>query len=447
MNEDLKRYLFVGEFDSILTGFFSRRGEVVWVSSFSQALNLNQTEGFTLIVIDSNILDPELPDELFARYPRTPVLISGSDKKINPHSQVRFVNLEDIFDRQIEKEEKLASTELKVERLRDVHREAKKVLILLHDQPDPDSIASALALRTLLKRNRQTAIIAYMGEKISRPENVSMVELLDIPLHEVEARDLQNYDSIAMVDVQPPFFGDLIKDVVDKVDSVIDHHPLIANYDAEFTHVSSVEGATSTIMTSYLRAAQVEISERLSTALLYGIKSDTLTLNRDANADDIDSFTFLYPHANLALLRKIERNELPQSQLERFGSALANHWVEDDIFFVNLGRIKYEYLIPRMADFGIQVQEVQWSVAFGIISNTHLVISIRNVGYVKSAGRLAHKLFKGIGSAGGHRSAAKAVISLWKIRKILGGSSQNQIKKWLTETISHAIKEEGNNGT
>lgn len=439
MNDNLKRYMFIGEFDPTLTGFFSRRGEVIWLSSFKQALS--QTGEFTLIIVDAKIIDGELPIELLSLYSHTPILISGSDKKINPPSQVRFVNLEEIFDHQIEKEEKLARTELKVEELRKVHSDAKNVLILLHDQPDPDAIASALALSTLLKRNRQTAIIAYMGEKISRPENVTMVKLLDVTLHEIKPEDLQNYDSIAMVDVQPPFFGDLIINV----DSVIDHHPRGPSYNAKFTHVSSVEGATSTILTSYLRAAQVEISERLATALLYGIKSDTLTLNRDANADDIDSFTFLYPLANLTLLRKIEMNELPPSELQCFGRALVNHWIEDDICFINLGRVEEEYLIPRMADFAIQIEGVQWSVVFGILSGTHLVISIRNVGYVKSAGRLVRVLFKDIGSAGGHRSAAKAVISLKQIRKVLGKSSQSAIKKWITETMSQAVKEENNN--
>ncbi len=441
MNDNLKRYLFIGEFDPTLTGFFSRRGEVIWLSSFKQALS--QTGEFTLIIVDAKIIDGELPIELLSLYSHTPVLISGSDKKINPPSQVRFVNLEEIFDHQIEREEKLARTELRVEELRKVHSDAKNVLILLHDQPDPDAIASALALSTLLKRNRQTAIIAYMGEKISRPENVTMVKLLGVTLHEVKPEDLKKYDSIAMVDVQPPFFGDLIKDV----DSVIDHHPKGSGYNAKFTHVSSVDGATSTILTSYLRAAQVEISERLATALLYGIKSDTLTLNRDANADDIDSFTFLYPLANLTLLRKIENNELPPSELQRFGHALMNHWIKGEICFINLGRVEQEYLIPRMADFAIQIEGVQWSVVFGILSGTHLVISVRNVGYVKSAGALVRVLFKDIGSAGGHRSAAKAVISLKQIRKVLGKSSQSAIKKWITKTISSAVKEKNNNGS
>ncbi len=92
-----------------------------------------------------------------------------------------------------------------------------------------------------------------------------------------------------------------------------------------------------------------------------------------------------------------------------------------------------------MADIGIQVKGVEWSVAFGIVGNSHLIISVRNVGYVKSAARLVRELFKDIGSAGGHRSASKAVISLKQVRKTVGKGSQKIIKKWLTELFIQNI--------
>jgi len=249
---------------------------------------------------------------------------------------------------------------------------------------------------------------------------------------------LKDFDSIALVDVQPTFFGEK---QLPKVDTVIDHHPLVGSYEAKFKEIRAEEGATSTILTKYLRAAQVDISERLATALLYGIKTDTISLNRDANPDDVEAFTFLYPLSNLALLRRIERAEVPPSEMKSLGQALANHWIKKGIFFVNVGRVDREYLIPKISDFGIQVKGVEWSVAFGILGNSHLIISVRNVGYVKSAGRLVRELFKDIGSAGGHRSAAKAVITLARVRKTIGKGSQDSIKKWLTDLISKAVAE------
>jgi len=435
MQRELTRYLFIGDFDSLLLGLFSKRGEVIWVSSLEEALN--QTGNFSVIMIEKKSFSSDISKELSIHYPQTPIIVSNGDRPDEPPPSVRFVPFHKILTSEIAKEERLAKTELRVEELRRVHGEAKRMLILLHDHPDPDSIASALALRTLLKRNRQTALIGHLGERISRPENVAMIELLEIDLEELDPKEIKGFDSVALVDVQPPYFGDLLPEV----DTVIDHHPQVGSYKARFSEIKAEEGATSTILTKYLRAAQVDISERLATALLYGIKTDTISLNRDANRDDIEAFTYLYPHANLALLRRIERAEMPPSEIKSFGQALADHWIQNGIFFVNLGRVEREYLIPKMADFGIQVKGIEWSVAFGIVSKSHLVISVRNVGYIKSAGRLGRDLFKEIGSAGGHRSAAKAVISLRKVRKAIGKASQSHIKKWVTDLFIKAITE------
>lgn len=435
MQKELRRYLFLGDFDSFLLGLFSRRGEVIWVSSLEEALN--QTGNFSIIMIESRSFSPELTKELSTHYPQTPMIVSNGEHKDEPPPSVRFVAFHKLLSDEIAYEEKLARTDLRVDELRKVHANAKKMLILLHDHPDPDSIASALALRALLKRNKQTAIIGHLGDRISRPENVAMIELLDIDLQELQHKDLRDYDSIALLDVQPPFFGQELP----PVDSVIDHHPLVGSYEAKFKEIRTEEGATSTILTKYLRASQTDISERLATALLYGIKTDTVMLNRDADPDDVESFTFLYPLANLGLLRRIERAEVPPSEIKSFGKALADHWIVDNVFFVNVGRVDREYLIPKMADFGIQVKGIEWSVAFGILSNSHLIISVRNVGYVKSAGRLVRELFKEVGSAGGHRSAAKAVISLKAVRKLIGKGSMEAIKKWLTEEFSRTVSE------
>ena len=434
METEVARYLFIGEFDPSLMGLFSSRGEVIWVSSVEEALN--QTGNFSLVIIERKDISPELSRDLSIYYPKTPIIVNGDGDMGEPPPSVRFVPFHRLLTGQISREEKLARTELRVEELRRVHSDAKKMLILLHDNPDPDSIASALGLRTILRRNKQTAVIGHLGENISRPENLAMIELLDIDMEKLNSEDTKGFDSIALVDVQPPYFGDSIPEV----DSTIDHHPSVGTYNVRFVEIMTQEGATSTIITEYLRSVQVEISERLATALVYGIKTDTVSLNRDANADDVEAFTFLYPLANLGFLRRIERAEMPSDEIKCFGKALANHWVNDGMFFCWVGKVDREYLLPKMADFGIQAKGVEWSVAFGIVGGSHLVISIRNVGYVKSAGRLVREMFGEMGSAGGHRSAAKAVIPLRNVKKAIKSTSEKRIINWVTEQfLSTAI--------
>ncbi len=342
-----------------------------------------------------------------------------------------------------------------VKKLRNAHEGAERILILLHDHPDPDAMASALALRTILGRNKQTAAIGHFGTTVSRPENVAMMELLEIDVTPLTLKQTSEFDSIAMVDVQPPFFGGLFP----RVDSVIDHHPRVKNYDAGMVEIRVAEGATSTIMTELLRATDAEISERLATALLYGIKTDTFSLTRDADDDDVEAFTFLYKKANLGLLRKIEKAEIPSSELIVFGDSLARHWVKDKVLFVNLGRVDQEYMIPKMADFCMQAKDAEWVISFGILKGSYFVVSLRNVGYVKSAGRIARDMFNMFGrggaengkvlyermkqgGAGGHRSAAKMVIPIREVRRLLGGVSRKRMEKWVTDAFTAAVLED-----
>ena len=331
-----------------------------------------------------------------------------------------------------------------VRKLKNAHEGADKILILLHDNPDPDAMASALALRAVLGRNKQTAAIGHFGASVARPENVAMAELLEIDLTPVTVRKVAGFDSIAMVDVQPPFFGDLFP----RVDSVIDHHPRTGGYEAKFSRISPSEGATSTIMTGLLRASGIEISERLATALLYGIKTDTFSLTRDADDEDTEAFTFLYKKANLGLLRKIEKAEIPSDELTVFGRSLARHRICGNVLFINVGKVSREYLIPKMADFCMQAKDVEWVVSFGVLNDFYFVASFRNVGYVKSAGRVARRIFQMFappggaknggaarGGGGGHRSAGKLVVPMSDMKNRLGGVSQKALSEWITRTV------------
>ncbi|MGI9558073.1 MAG: DHH family phosphoesterase [Thermodesulfobacteriota bacterium] len=339
-----------------------------------------------------------------------------------------------------------------VKKLRKAHEGKDRILILLHDHPDPDAMASALALRAVLGRNKQTATIGHFGATVSRPENVAMMELLEIDITPLTVDRVSEFDSVAMVDVQPPFF----RGALTKVDSVIDHHPEVGSYEAVFSKISVSEGATSTIMTALLRASDVEISERLATALLYGIKTDTFSLARDADDEDVEAFTFLYKKANLGLLKKIEKAEMPSEELTIFGNSLARHWVKRKVIFVNLGKVEREYMIPKMADFCMQAKDSEWVVSFGILRDSHFVMSLRNVGYVKSAGKVARDIFHIFasdggsgrvlherlkqGGGGGHRSAAKVVLPVRGVSEMLGGRmSREKLEKWVTKIVTREI--------
>ena len=339
-----------------------------------------------------------------------------------------------IGERVIQPELERAALRARVDRLRAHLAPAERLLILLQDDPDPDAIASALALRTLLGRNKTSAPIATFGG-VTRPENRAMIKILEIEVEVIEAGDVDAYDMVAMVDVQPSFFEERLG----VVDLVIDHHPEEAPVRAHLKDVRPSYGATSTILTEYLRAAEVKVSQKLATALLYGIKSDTLHLERGATRADMEAFAYLYLLANHNALRRIERPELPGDALEVLAQGIARRELVDGVLFSHLGPVAYVDLIPQFADFFLQVEGVEWSVVSGIVGGD-LHVSVRNVGYIRSAGEVVRSAFGALGGAGGHRAMAKAVIHLGDWRTAVGDASPDAIRHGIAERFLRALR-------
>jgi nanoRNase/pAp phosphatase (c-di-AMP/oligoRNAs hydrolase) len=298
--------------------------------------------------------------------------------------------------------------------------DADRVLILLHNDPDPDAMASGLALRNVLRRTKQTAVIgAQLGA--TRPENLRMQNLLDIQVEIITADHLAGFDRIAMVDVQPHYFGPEFH----RVDLVIDHHPEQPGYSAVFKDIRPNYGSTSTILTEHLRAVDEHISERTATAMLYAIKSDTLFFNRQANRVDLEAFSYLYPLADAAMIRKMEGAEITMDRLEYVLKAKQNGRIVEQVFCAFVGTSPREDFIPYVADFYLQLEDVKWTIVAGIV-NDSLVMSVRNLGYSRNAGEFVRKYFADIGSAGGHRSMAKAVVPLRAFRDKFGNLQADQ---------------------
>jgi nanoRNase/pAp phosphatase (c-di-AMP/oligoRNAs hydrolase) len=308
-------------------------------------------------------------------------------------------------------------TRARVQQYQRYFADADRVLILLHNEPDPDALAAGLALRNVLRRTRTTAIIGAM-QGITRPENLRMADLLDIQLETITADDLAGFDRIATVDVQPHYFGGLLP----RVDLVVDHHPEQPGYTTVFKDIRADFGSTCTILTEHLRAVDVSISERTATAMLYAIKSDTLFFARQTNRVDLEAFTFLYPLADPALIRKMEGAEITIERLEHVTRALATSRLRRRVFSAFLGETTREDFIPYTADFFLQVEDVKWTIVSGIVGS-QLIVSVRNLGYSRNAGEFVKATFGDIGSAGGHRAMAKAVMPVDKFRGKFGDLS------------------------
>ncbi len=337
--------------------------------------------------------------------------------------EVTSITLAELVEPRLATELNRSLTRQRVQQYQRYFSDADRVLILTHHDPDPDAIASGLALRTLLRRTKQTAIIGTL-HPVARPENQRMLKLLEIGIETVTPDQFASYEKIALVDVQPHYFGDALR----HVDLVVDHHPETTGYTAMFKDIRPDYGSTSTILTEHLRAVDIDISERTATAMLYAIKSDTLFFNRQANRADLDSFSFLYPLADASLIRKMEGAEITRERLDYVIKAWQQGRMVEHVFCAFLGEPPRDDFIPYVADFYLQLEDVQWTVVSGVV-NDQMVVSVRNLGYSRNAGDFVRRWFNDIGSAGGHRTMAKAVVPLEAFQNKFGtheGSRVNQ---------------------
>src|SRR3954452_1296883 len=348
---------------------------------------------------------------------------------------VAYLSMSELFGGPLLTEFSRSLTRARVQQYQRYFSDADRVLIMLHNDPDPDAMASGLALRNVLRRTKTTAIIGAI-QGVTRPENLRMVNLLDIHVEPITVASLKEYDRVAMVDVQPHYFGGLI----DRVDLVIDHHPEQPGYTAVFKDIRPDYGSNSTSLAEHLRAVDVNISERTATAMLYAIKSDTLFFNRSTNRVDLEAFSYLYPLSDAAMIRKMEGAEITTDRLEYVMKAHQGGILAEQVFSAFLGAMPREDFIPYVADFFLQLEDVKWTVIAGIV-NDKLVVSVRNLGYTKNAGEFVRRVFADIGSAGGHRAMAKAVVPLRAFREKYGelptDSFSTKLQEFAHEFLAH----------
>ena len=349
--------------------------------------------------------------------------------------EITSITLAELVEPRLATELNRSLTRQRVQQYQRYFSDADRVLILTHNDPDPDAIASGLALRTLLRRTKQTAIIGTL-QPVARPENQRMLKLLEIGVDTVTPDQFASYEKIALVDVQPHYFGEALR----HVDLVVDHHPETTGYTAMFKDIRSDYGSTSTILTEHLQAVDIDISERTATAMLYAIKSDTLFFNRQANRADLDAFSYLYPLADASLIRKMEGAEITRERLDYVIKAWQQGRMMEHVFCAFLGEPPRDDFIPYVADFYLQLENVQWTVVSGVV-NDQMVVSVRNLGYSRNAGDFVRRWFNDIGSAGGHRTMAKAVVPLEAFQNKFGTNEGSRVNQRMLDLVLDFLHE------
>ncbi|PSP94357.1 DHH family phosphoesterase [Halobacteriales archaeon QS_4_62_28] len=297
--------------------------------------------------------------------------------------------------------------------LRDV---GDRLAIVMHDNPDPDAIASGVALARLASAVGCDPQLCYYGA-ITHQENRAFVNLLEFDLRNLdEETDLSAYDGFALVDHSRPGVNDQLPPDT-PIDIVIDHHPPRAPIEARFVDLRSDVGATSTLLVDYLRRFDSLLDEAIATGLLFGISVDTKEFRREVSADDFQAAAYLLPHANLDTLQRIEDPSMSGDTLDTIGNAIQNRRQEGSVLLSCVGKLSDRDALAQAADRLLDLQDVSSTLIYGVMDGT-IYASARARGMDVDLGEVLREAFGQIGSAGGHADMAGAQITLGVLESV-----------------------------
>ena len=287
------------------------------------------------------------------------------------------------------------------------------VLILTHDNPDPDALASGKALAALLERAWQVASHLRYSGLVLRAENRALLELLTPEWQPIEQpRDFDQYSAVALVDTQPGAGNNRLPETR-RPDIVIDHHHPMRDLlqGVPFVDVEPGTGATVTLIDRLMSAAGVEPDTDLATAMFYGLKTDTRALSRGTTEMDIAAYLKLLERIDRAKLIQIEQAGLPAVNFRALHQGLEAARVYSQSVVSDLGPMHRPDLPAELADILIRLEGARAVLCLGVHEQT-LYLSVRTRPMDRDAGLLVQKIIIPPGKAGGHGTMAGGQIPL-----------------------------------
>jgi nanoRNase/pAp phosphatase (c-di-AMP/oligoRNAs hydrolase) len=330
-------------------------------------------------------------------------------------------------------------TELNFKKLMEIVHPDDSLLLLMHGSPDPDAIASAMALREIIQKTKGLSKSSFAStEPLIRQQNVEFISSMHLYIQVVDQVDIDSYRLIALLDAQPSFLSKTLNFIKPQI--VFDHHPREGEWSAPLEDIRPNYGALSSVLTEYLLCSRVKVPRNLHTALLYGIKTDTDNFNRSAITEDISAYTYNAKYANMQFIRRIELNQTPDRFLKYYNYAYhhMNNFRGRRVCF--LGDVESADVCVQIADFYLRLIGTYYVVVAGIIGDRFVII-FRGDGYRQNCGDMAQRAFGLIGKGGGHRSAARIEIPLEALKENLGNDlSQRNVEKFLFMSLRRESK-------
>jgi len=308
----------------------------------------------------------------------------------------------------------------------------KSIWIQTHNFPDPDAISSAFGLKELFKCFGIEATICHEG-LIDKLSSVKLLKLCGIEMMgQDETRATMDEDfSIVLIDCQKDTGNttDLIGDEI----AAIDHHPTVKEVAYEYKDVRIV-GACASIVASYYKELGIEPSSTVASALLYGIRMDTLDFSRGVTTFDIDMFRYLFDFCDQTLLTELQTNNMEFTDLEAYGIAIENIKAFGKVAFSHIDFVCPDALVAALSDFILALVEIEVVVVYAKRSDGYK-FSIRSERDDVHAGVLACECLKDWGNGGGHAFMAGGFVKA-EVLDAIEGDTFDVVQKHCVDIMS-----------
>ena len=323
----------------------------------------------------------------------------------------------------------------------------ERMAVRIHRSPDPDSIASAAALQSIARSRDVEADIIYDGE-IGHQENRAFVNLLGIELTSVDGIDLTDYDTVALVDHAKS--GE--PESEEGADIIIDHFEHEHEHSATFTDIRPNLSATSTILTKYIQELNLSLEQEVATALLYGIRAETLDFKRDTTPADLTAAAYLYPFADHDTLEQVESPSMSAETLDVLAESIRNREVGGSHLVSNAGFIRDRDALTQAAQHLLNLEGITTTAVFAIADDT-IYLAARSKDIRMDIGKVLADAFGDIGETAGHSTDASVEIPLGIFtgievsednRETLLELTEEAVKKKLFEAMGVESSDSGN---
>lgn len=290
----------------------------------------------------------------------------------------------------------------------------RQVLILPHDYPDPDALASSAALQLLLRERWKLHSRIVFSGVVSRAENRELLRHFKSKwIFPHQWRGARHNVPTIFVDAAPWTGNVTIPDCVMPI-AVFDHHQHARRKipDTLFADISPGFGALSTRLAECLIVTGIPVPKWLASIMAYAIASETIDFIRHASSRDLEAYTYLLSKCNLKMLGQIRNAALPRAYYGYLGEAVGNSLTYGRVAWTHLRAVSQPEIVAEIADLLLRMERITWAFCTAFSEN-RLLISLRSeLTYVSCARLLRAALGTKEGSAGGHGQTAAGYIDV-----------------------------------